>query len=293
MIAILVYASVGVAAAAGVVTALLPQAATPVLPPCATTTPVPALAPEDPNVRSTAPQPTWWHMSEDKALWVPSTPPGESTIGIGHYWVRPAGQRLTVRGRRLDGDAPAVLMVEGEQDGYWTSGFFVGGPSVPTEGCWEFEATSGSRRITFIADIHYDFEAFARRAESRISSESEIGRIESGGTRLVVTAIVVEDPATRTRRRGGARLELRDATRTVTLLEPFERLEGTRQTLERAAAGQLPTMVYAIGRTHNITPADFLTIRGQEHTFRFTSHTHVDVARLLVGAGDTLRAQLR
>ena len=112
-------------------------------------------------------------------------------------------------------------------------------------------------------------------------------------TRLVVTAIVVEDPATRTRRLGGARLDLRDASRTVTLYEPFERLEGTRGVLERAAAGGFPTLVYAVGRTHNITPAASLSIAGQGHTFTFPSHTNADVARLLVAAGDALRAQPR
>jgi hypothetical protein len=293
MIGVLVYASIRAAALAGAVAATLPQGATPLLAPCATTTPVLARAPEDPNVRSSTTQPTWWHMSQDRALWVPSPPPGEATIGLGRYWVRPAGLGLTVRGRRLDGDAPPVLMVEGEGDGYWKSGFFFGGPSIPTEGCWEFDVTSGASRVTFVMEIHTWFEAFAQRPQTRVTFENEVGRIESGGTRLIVTAVVVEDPTTRTRRLGGARLELRDATRTVTLYEPFERLERTRRTLERAAAGEFPTMVYAIGRTHNITPAASLTIRGQEHTFTFASHTHADAARLLAAAGDALRTQLR
>lgn len=266
------------------------QIATPP-PPCVTTTPVSARAPDDPNVRSNAsPVNGWWHMSADKALWVPSPPPGEATIGLGRYWVRPAGQGLTVRGRRLDGDAPPVLMEETPAEAQY--GFFFGGPSIPTEGCWEFDVTSGTSRVTFVMEIHTWFEAFAQRPQTRVTFEDEVGRIESGGAGLVVTAIVVEDPATRTRRLGGARLELRDATRTVTLYEPFERLEGTRRTLERAAAGEFPTMVYAVGGTHNITPAEVLTIRGQEHTFRFASHTHVDIARLLVAAGDSLRARL-
>jgi beta-lactamase regulating signal transducer with metallopeptidase domain len=272
------------------VTAPLPQTATPTLQPCATTTPVHARAPDDPNA---SPVTGWWHMSADKALWVPSSPPGEATTGLGRYWLRPAGQGLTVRGRRLDGDAPPVLMVEGQGDGYWTNGFFFGGPSIPSEGCWEFEVTSGSSRVRFVTEIHTRFEAFAERPQTRVTFENEVGRIESGGTSLAVTAIVIEDPATRTRRLGGARLDLRDATRAVTLYEPFERLEGTRGTLERAAAGEFPSMVYAIGGTHNITPGEFLTIRGRAHTFTFASHTHVDAARLLVAAGDALRAQLR
>jgi hypothetical protein len=264
------------------------QEAVSLLPSCATTTPVHARAPEDPNA---SPVTGWWHMSEDKALWVPSPPPGEATLGLGRYWVRPAGQPLTVRGRRLDGDAPPVLMEESAADAQY--GFFFGGPTIPTEGCWAFDVTSGPSRVTFVTEIHDGFEAFARRPQTRVTFETEVGRIESGGTRLVVTAIVVEDPATRTRRLGGARLDLRDATRTVTLYEPFERLEGTRGVLERAAAGGFPTLVYAVGRTHNITPDQFLTIRGQEHTFRFETHTHVDAARLLVAAGDALRARLR
>jgi len=171
-------------------------------------------------------------------------------------------------------------------------GFFFGGPPTPTEGCWEFEATSGASSVTFVTEIHYGFDVFVQRPESRVTWSQEVGRIESGGARLVVTAIVVEDPATRTRRRSGASLDLSDVTRAVTLYEPVERLEGTRRTLERAAAGEFPTIVYAIGRTHNITSAQLLTIGGQEHTFTFASHTHVDAARLLVAAGDALRARV-
>ena len=152
--------------------------------------------------------------------------------------------------------------------------------------------TGGASRVSFVTEIHSLFATFAERPQTRVTFENEVGRIESGGTRLIVTAIVVEDPATRTRRLGGARLDLRDATRAVTLYEPFERLEGTRETLERAAAGAFPSMVYAIGGTHNITPGEFLTIRGREHTFTFASHTHADAARLLVAAGDALRARL-
>lgn len=231
-------------------------------------------------------------MSQDKALWVPSPPPGEATIMLGRYWVRPAGQGVTVRGRRLDGEAPPVLMVEGDRDGYWNNGFFFGGPSIPTEGCWEFDVTSGASRVAFVMEIHLWFEAFVERPQSRVTFENEVGRIESGGTSLTATAIVVEDPATRTRRLGGARLDLRDGTQAVTLYEPGDRLEGTRRTLERAAAGEFPTMVYAIGGTYNIIQGEFLTIRGREHTFRFESHTHADAARLLVAAGDALRARL-
>jgi hypothetical protein len=221
---------------------------------------------------------------------VPSPPPGEATIGLGLYWVRPAGQGLTVRGRRLDGDAPPVLMEESAADAQY--GFFYGGPSIPTEGCWEFDVASGASRVTFVMEIHLLFEAFAARSQSRVTFDNEVGRIESGGTALTVRAVVVEDPATRTKRLGAARIDLRDGTRAVTLYERFERLEGTRRTLERAAAGELPTMIYAIGGTHNIIQGEFLTIRGQEHTFRFASHTHVDAARLLVGAGDMLRTRL-
>lgn len=288
MFTILVDVLVRATVAVGAVVGALPQAATPALPPCATTTPVHARAPDDPNA---SPVTGWWHMSADKALWVPSPPPGESTLGVGRYWVRPAGQGLIVRGRRLDGDAPPVLMEESAADARY--GFFFGGPPTPTEGCWEFDVTSGPSRVTFVTEIHYGFEAFAQRPQTRVTFENEVGHIESGGTRLVVTAIVVEDPATRTRRLGGARLDLRDATGSVTLYEPFERLEGTRRTLERAAAGEFPTLVYAIGRTHNITPAESLTIRGQQHTFRFETHTHADAARLLLAAGDALRTQLR
>jgi hypothetical protein len=288
MITILVDVSIGAAVAVGALAGAFPQAAAPALPACVTTTPVHARAPDDPNA---SPVTGWWHMSEDKALWVPSPPPGESTLGVGRYWVRPAGQGLIVRGRRLDGDAPPVLMEESAADAQY--GFFFGGPPTPTEGCWEFEVTSGPSRVTFVTEIRHGFEAFARRPQTRATFEHEVGRIESGGTRLVVTAIVVEDPATRTRRLGGARLELHDATHAVTLYEPFERLEGTRGVLERASAREFPTLVYAIGRTHNITPAASLTIRGQEHTFTFASHTNADVARLLVAAGDALRTQLR
>jgi hypothetical protein len=270
-----------------------PQAPNPAVAPCAATTPVRATAPPDPNVNGGAVGgPGWWHISDDKALWAPSSPPGEASVGVGSYWVRPAGQALTIRARRLDGDAPPVEMIEGEDDHYWKMGFFYGGPSTPTEGCWEFEVTSGPSRVTFVKEIHLRFEAFLARPQTRTVFENQLGRIESGGTSLAVTALVIEDPATRTRRLGGARLDLRDGTRSATLYERFERLEGTRPTLERAAAGGFPTMIYGLGG-YNIVQGEFLTIRGREHTFRFTAHTHADAARLLVAAGDVLRTRLQ
>lgn len=252
---------------------------------CETTAPVHARAPHDSHAD---PVTGWWHISSDNALWAPSTAPGQAALGVGNYWVRPAGQPLTVRGRRLDAVAPPVEMVE---SGGAANGFYYGGPALPTEGCWQFEAASGASRVTFVTEVHDGFQAFATRPQSRVTWSQEVGRIESGDARMVVTALVVEDPATRTQRQSGARIQLSDGRSSALLYEARERLEGTRRILENAAVGREPTLVYGLGRTHNIVAATTLTIVGSGHTFVFAPQTHADAARLLVAAGDLLRAR--
>lgn len=262
------------------------NAVRPSLPPCDSTTPVQAQAPPEPD---TSPVKGWWHMSPDGALWAPSPPPGEPSVGVGRYWVRPAGQPLIVRGRRLDAQAPPVWMKE---PGDARLGFFFGGPGTPTDGCWEFEATSGTSTATFVVEIHDTFERFVQRPTTRVTWSQVIGRLEAGDTRAVVTALVAEDPATRTRRLGGARIDLWDQGHSATLYESGDRLQIMRSHLEQVAAGAREGP-FGLGRTHNVSGTTAsLSVAGQDHTFTFGTRRFADLARLLVAARDALDVQV-
>jgi hypothetical protein len=62
------------------------------------------------------------------------------------WWSRTKG-KLTITGRRLDGDARplSAYLPEGYDEGFMPSGL-----SFPTEGCWEVTGTVGEARLTFV-----------------------------------------------------------------------------------------------------------------------------------------------
>jgi hypothetical protein len=250
---------------------------------CPVTVPVRAVAPPDP---SADPVSGWWHISADQRLWAPSGPPGVAQTGVGSYWVRPRGTHLTFTARRLDVLGPTVTSAEGS--GY-PSGFYFGTAEISTEGCWEVKATAGTSEVTFVTLIRYSIEMFARRTAARVAWSKEIGRIEEGNTRLVVSAMVLEDAASVTGSARGIRIDLTDGVIGDHLWEEDRRLAGTRSVMERWASGQLQKMVYGLGRTHNaVGDASGLRIRGNDHEYSFPAHGPADLARLLLQAGDAL-----
>ena len=252
---------------------------------CPVSTSVEATAPPD---RSADPVSGHWHISADRLVWAQAVTPGSVGTDVGRYWVRPAGTQLEFTARRLDVSAPPFI--SDERAGYPT-GFYFGTVSIPTEGCWEVTATAGASRVTFVAEIRYSMERFARQPATRVAWLREIGRIEEGPTRLVVTAMALEDPQSVTRRARGIRIDLTDGVVSDQLWEEDRRLVGTRTGLEGWATGRLP-MIYGLGRTHNARGATSgLTLVGNDHQYVFPGeHRPAELARLLLQALDALNA---
>jgi hypothetical protein len=252
---------------------------------CPVSTPVRATAPPDPNAD---PVSGYWHMSADRRLWAPAPAPGVTPTGIGRYWVRPAGTQLTFTARRLDVPGPPVISEEGA--GYQTS-FYFGTVDIPTDGCWEVTAKAGTSEVTFVAEIRYPVDRFARQPTTRVVWSKEIGRIEEGATRLVVTAMSLEDPQSVTRSARGIRIDITDGVVSDQLWEEDRRLAGTRSALERWALGGVP-MVYGLGRTHNATGnAQGLGLVSKDHQYSFPgSHRPAELAGLFLEALKELNA---
>ena len=252
---------------------------------CPVTVPVRADAPRDPNAD---PVSGYWYISADRRLWAPAPAPGVIPIGIGRYWVRPAGTRLEFTARRLDAPGPTVVS---EERSRYPTGFYFGTVDIPTDGCWEVTAKAGASEVTFVAEIRYPVDRFARQPTTRAVWSKEIGRMEEGMTRLVVTAMSLEDPQSVTRSARGIRIDVTDGVVSDQLWEEDRRLAGTRGVLERWVVGGLP-MVYGLGRTHNATGnAEGLALVGKDHRYAFPgAHRPAELARLFLQALDELNA---
>jgi hypothetical protein len=72
----------------------------------------------------------------------------DGSVGMKWPWWRGTRGKLTITGRRLDGDAPPLEA--GIPDGYGPIGFVPSGILFPTEGCWEVTGTVGEARLTFV-----------------------------------------------------------------------------------------------------------------------------------------------
>jgi hypothetical protein len=277
MISIMTWAIVPLLAAA--------QISTPAPATCPVTTPVRATAPADPNAD---PVSGYWHISADRQLWAPAPPIGTPQTGIGRYWVRPAGTQLTFIARRLDVPGPPIT--SGERSEYPT-GFYFGTVDIPTEGCWEVTARAGGSQVTFVTEIQYPIDRFARQPGTRVAWSKEIGTIENGTTRLVVTAMSLEDARSVTRRARGIRIDLTDGVVSDQLWESDRRLAGTRGILERWASGMLP-MIYGLGQTHNAKGDESgLAVIGKDHQYSFPGrHQPAELTRFFLQALEELNA---
>ena len=253
---------------------------------CPVTEPVRASAPPDQNAD---PISGYWYISVDQLLWAPAPPPGVLPTSIGRYWVRPQGTQLRFVSRRLDVPGPDIVSTE--RNGYPT-GFYFGSLDIPTDGCWQVTAAAGASQVTFVVEIRYTLERFARQPATRLVRSKEIGRIEEGTSSLVVMVMHLEDPSSVTRRARGIRIDLADGLVSDQLWEEEARLSGTRPVIESWATGRLP-MVYGLGRTHNATGnASGLSIVGKEHQYSFAgSHRPAELARLFLLALEELNAQ--
>lgn len=90
-----------------------------------------------------------YYINADRTMWVRSMPwqAGKADKVI---WIRPSGTDLEVRGHRLDGKAPPLLV--GIPCCYPT-GFQVTGIRFPKGGCWEVIARAGNSELRFVTIV--------------------------------------------------------------------------------------------------------------------------------------------
>jgi hypothetical protein len=95
----------------------------------------------------------YYFVNEDQSIWASAwwTENEEFPLRAGDEgnklgWFRPAGAELVITGQRLDGDAPSLLA---EIPCCYPTRFQATGLYFPTEGCWEVNAKSGDRELSF------------------------------------------------------------------------------------------------------------------------------------------------
>lgn len=122
---------------------------------CPVTEPAWVLPPEDSAVMN-EPAYGYYYVNEDNSIWASAYWPseeyhlraGEDGNKIG--WFRPAGAALEVKGKRLDGQAPAL---KAEFPCCYSTRFQASGLYFPTEGCWEITARATDRVLTFVVKV--------------------------------------------------------------------------------------------------------------------------------------------
>ncbi|MFI5176622.1 MAG: YncE family protein, partial [Terriglobia bacterium] len=92
-----------------------------------------------------------WYISESRSIWFPRQGwrAGSDNKVI---LIRPAGVRLAISGRRLDGPAPPLELSKGVSE-YPGSTFEVIGMTFPAEGCWEVTAKAGDDVLRFVTTV--------------------------------------------------------------------------------------------------------------------------------------------
>jgi hypothetical protein len=95
-----------------------------------------------------------YYVNEDYSIWVTTRwSSGDSDTlraepdGIKVGWYRPAGAKLEITGRRLDGEAPPL---RAEVPCCYPTRFQASGLYFPTAGCWEVTARAADSELVFV-----------------------------------------------------------------------------------------------------------------------------------------------
>lgn len=121
---------------------------------CPVTEPTWAKPPEDSAVDN-PPAYGYYFLNEDRSIWASAEwardaeyttlRPGEAGIKVG--WFRPAGAKLVITGRRLDGEEPPF---KGQALSGYTTRFQASALPFPSGGCWEITATARESTLSFV-----------------------------------------------------------------------------------------------------------------------------------------------
>ena len=113
---------------------------------CPVTTPI-TITPPDSKYRDPLPRGAYY-ASADEMILVSAEEWGKGSRKI--LWIKPLGSRLTVQGRRLDGDAaPLWADISSGYSGDFQSSIII----IPTAGCWEIEARANASMLRFVLYI--------------------------------------------------------------------------------------------------------------------------------------------
>ncbi len=113
---------------------------------CPVTTPI-TITPPDSKYRDPLPRGAYY-ASADEMVLVPAEEWGQGSRKI--LWIKPLGSRLTVQGRRLDGDAAPLWA--NIPIGY-AGDFQASTVIIPTAGCWEIVARANESELRFVLVI--------------------------------------------------------------------------------------------------------------------------------------------
>ncbi len=113
---------------------------------CPVTTPI-TITPPDSKYRDPLPRGAYY-ASADEMILVSAEVWGQGSRKI--LWIKPLGSRLTVQGRRLDGDA-APLWPDNSSGNY--GDFEASIVIIPAAGCWEIEARANASVLRFVLFI--------------------------------------------------------------------------------------------------------------------------------------------
>ena len=113
---------------------------------CPVTTPI-TITPPDSKYRDPLPRGAYY-ASADEMILVSAEEWGQGSRKI--LWIKPLGSRLTVQGRRLDGEAaPLWADISSGYSGDFQSSIIV----IPASGCWEIEARANASMLRFVLYI--------------------------------------------------------------------------------------------------------------------------------------------
>ncbi len=93
---------------------------------------------------------TEWYANADRTIWVAKNSWQAGSEGNKVIWIRPAGTKLIITGRRLDAQAPPP---RASPDRGYPTGFTVTGLYFPASGCWEVTAKAGSKELRFVTEV--------------------------------------------------------------------------------------------------------------------------------------------